>query len=188
MTQIGRALPRPNARRLVEGGGRYVADRAPARLLHAVFVRSPYAHAAITHIDLAAARAAPGVVAAYDGADMATQITPWVGVLTHMVGMRSPPQPALAVGRTHWAGEPVAMVLATSRALAEDAAELVVVDYDPLPPIADIEAALTSDQTSAGKSASMWARWTRPLPIRPIPWWNAASSLAATPASRWNPA
>jgi carbon-monoxide dehydrogenase large subunit len=145
MTQIGRALPRPNARRLVEGGGRYVADRAPARLLHAVFVRSPYAHAAITHINLAAARAAPGVVAAYDGADMATQIAPWVGVLTHMVGMRSPPQPALAVGRTHWAGEPVAMVLATSRALAEDAAELVQVDYDPLPPVTDMETALAAD-------------------------------------------
>lgn len=145
MTQIGRALPRPNARRLVEGGGRYVADRAPARLLHAVFVRSPYAHAAITHIDLAAARAAPGVVAAYDGTDMAAQITPWVGVLTHMVGMRSPPQPALALGRTHWAGEPVAMVLATSRALAEDAAELVMVDYAPLPPVTDMEAALAPE-------------------------------------------
>lgn len=145
MTQIGRALPRPNARRLVEGAGRFVGDLTPPRMLHAVFVRSPYAHAVITGMDLDAARAAPGVVAVYDGADMATQITPWVGVLTHMVGMRSPPQPALAVGRTHWQGEPVVMIVASSRALAEDAAELVTVDYDPLPPVTDMEAALAPD-------------------------------------------
>jgi len=145
MTQIGRVLPRPNARRLVEGAGRFVGDLTPPRMLHAVFVRSPYAHAVITGMDLDAARAALGVVAVYDGADMATQITPWVGVLTHMVGMRSPPQPALAVGCTHWQGEPVVMIVARSRALAEDAAELVTVDYDPLPPVTDMEAALAPD-------------------------------------------
>jgi carbon-monoxide dehydrogenase large subunit len=122
LRQIGRSVSRPNARRLVEGKGRYVADRSPARLLHSAFVRSPYPHAEILSIDLAAARAAPGVVAVYDGAEMAAEITPWSGVLTHMAGMRSPLQPALAVGRTHWQGEPVAMVVAASRALAEDAA------------------------------------------------------------------
>lgn len=142
---IGTSLPRPNARRLVEGRGRYVGDKTRPRMVHAVFVRSPHPHAEIRSVDLTAALAAPGVVAALDGAQMAERIAPWVGVLTHMTGMRSPPQPALAVGRTHWQGEPVAMILATSRALAEDAAALVDVDYAPLPAVTDMETALDPD-------------------------------------------
>lgn len=142
---IGQSIPRPNARRLVEGRGRYVADKTLPRMLHAAFVRSPHPHADILSVDLSPALAAQGVVAAYDGAMLAGMVTPWVGVLTHMTGMRSPPQPALAVGRTHWQGEPVAMVLATSRALAEDAAALVEVDYAPLPAVTDMEAALAPD-------------------------------------------
>lgn len=143
--QIGRGLPRPNARRLVEGKGRFVGDLRPSRMLHAAFVRSPHAHAVILAMDLSAARNAKGVIAVLSGADLSAHVTPWIGVLTHMAGMRSPPQPALAVGRTHWMGEPVAMVLATSRALAEDAAELVVVDYDPLSAVTDMEAATSAD-------------------------------------------
>lgn len=142
---IGQSIPRPNARRLVEGRGRYVADKTLPRMLHAAFVRSPHPHADILSVDLSPALVAQGVVAAYDGAMVAGMVTPWVGVLTHMTGMRSPPQPALAVGRTHWQGEPVAMVLATSRALAEDAAALVEVDYAPLPAVTDMEAALEPD-------------------------------------------
>ena len=145
MTQIGRGLPRPNARRLVEGKGRFVGDLRPSRMLHAAFVRSPHAHAVILAMDLSAARNAAGVIAVLSGADLSAHVTPWIGVLSHMAGMRSPPQPALAVGRTHWMGEPVAMVLATSRALAEDAAELVVVDYDPLSAVTDMEAAISAD-------------------------------------------
>ena len=141
-TFVGTSLPRPNARRLLQGKGRFVGDKVLPRMLHAAFVRSPHAHARILSVDLAAARALPGVVACYDGADIARQVVPFVGVLTHMTGMRSPPQPALAVGVSHWQGEPVAMVVAQSRAMAEDAAALVEVDYDPLPPVCDMEAAL----------------------------------------------
>jgi carbon-monoxide dehydrogenase large subunit len=142
---IGASIPRPNARRLLQGKGRFVGDKTLPRTVHAAFVRSPHAHARILSVDLSAARALPGVVACYDGADIARLVVPFVGILTHMTGMRSAPQPALAVGTSHWQGEPVAMVVAHSRALAEDAAALVEVDYDPLPPVCDMEAALAPD-------------------------------------------
>lgn len=140
--QIGRSIPRPNARRLLQGKGRFVADKTLPRMLHAAFVRSPHAHARILRVDLSAARAMPGVTAAYDGAEIASHVMPFVGILTHMTGMRSPPQPALACGVTHWQGEAVAMIVAQSRALAEDAAAMIEVDYDPLPAVCDMDEAL----------------------------------------------
>ena len=109
--QVGRSIPRPNARRLLQGKGRFVADKTLPRMLHAVFVRSPHAHARIVGLDLSAARGMPGVVAAYSGADISAHVVPFVGVLTHMTGMLSPPQPPLAVGVTHWQGEAVAMIV-----------------------------------------------------------------------------
>jgi carbon-monoxide dehydrogenase large subunit len=137
MSWIGQPLPRPNARRLLVGKGRYVDDKVLPRMVQAAFVRSPHAHARLLSVDLTAARAAPGVIAVWDGADIAADIEPFVGTLTHLAGMQSAPQPALAHGVTHWQGEPVAIVIATTRALAEDAAALVEVDYDPLPPVTD---------------------------------------------------
>jgi aerobic carbon-monoxide dehydrogenase large subunit len=142
---IGASVPRPNARRLLQGRGRFVDDKVLPRMVHAAFVRSPHAHARILSIDTKAARAMSGVVAVFDGEDMAKVITPWVAVLTHLSGMRSPPQPALARGVTHWQGEPVVMVVAQSRALAEDAAALVEVGYEPLPAVCDMETALAPD-------------------------------------------
>jgi carbon-monoxide dehydrogenase large subunit len=143
--QVGRSIPRPNARRLLQGKGRFVADKSLPRMLHAAFLRSPHAHARITSLDLSAARGMPGVVAAYSGTDIAAHVAPFVGVLTHMTGMQSPPQPALAVGVTHWQGEAVAMIVAQSRAEAEDAVAVVEVDYAPLPPVCDMETALDPD-------------------------------------------
>lgn len=142
---IGRSVTRPNAKRLLEGRGRYVDDMVLPRMLHAAFVRSPYAHARIISINVEQASQAPGVVAAYNGADLAKLITPWVGVLSHLKGLRSAPQPALAVDVARWQGEPVAMVVAASRAEAEDAAALVEIDYEPLPVACDMEAALDKD-------------------------------------------
>jgi carbon-monoxide dehydrogenase large subunit len=139
---IGRTVPRPNARRLAEGRGRFVDDLSFPRMVHAAFLRSPYAHARIVRIDAEAAKKAPGVAAVYGGADLLPHIEPWVGVLTHLKGLRSPPQPAVAVDVARWQGEPVAMVLAASRAEAEDAAALIEVDYEPLPVAADMERAL----------------------------------------------
>ena len=142
---IGRALPRPNLARLVQGRGQYVSDLVLPRMVHVAFVRSPHAHARIVGIDMDAAKRLPGVVAVVTGPDIAEICTPWVGVLTHLAGLKSAPQYPLATGRVRWQGEPVVAVAATSRALAEDAAEQIVVDYDPLPPVVDAAAALAPD-------------------------------------------
>jgi carbon-monoxide dehydrogenase large subunit len=111
-------------------------------MVHVAFVRSPYAHARILGIDTSAAKAAPGVVAVVTGKELAEVMTPWVGVLSHLKGLKSAPQHAIAVDRACWQGEAVAAVVARTRAEAEDAAELVAVEYEELEPIVDPEAAL----------------------------------------------
>ncbi|MEZ5657158.1 MAG: xanthine dehydrogenase family protein molybdopterin-binding subunit [Burkholderiaceae bacterium] len=143
---IGRSVPRPNARRLLAGRGQYVDDAQLPRMVHAAFLRSPHAHARIVSLDLSVARSMPGVVAVYDGADIARVVTPWVGVLTHMTGMRSPEQHALAIDVCRWQGEPVVMVVARSRALAEDALAAIEIEYAPLPAACDMERALEPDE------------------------------------------
>ncbi|MEM6634584.1 MAG: xanthine dehydrogenase family protein molybdopterin-binding subunit [Pseudomonadota bacterium] len=141
-TYIGRSVPRPDARRLSEGRGRYVDDKVLPRMVHAAFLRSVHAHAKITSIDLTEARAAPGVIAAWTGADLAEHVEPYVGVLSHLAGLRSAPQMPLAVDVARWQGEPIAMIVATSRAAAEDALALIDVDYEELPAVCDMETAL----------------------------------------------
>jgi len=140
---IGKSLPRPNAKRLLAGRGRFVDDIQLPRMLHAAFVRSPYAHARIVAIDAAEASAMPGVRRIATGADLAGLCEPWVGTLRHFKGMKSPPQFPLALDRVLWVGQPVVAILADSRALAEDAADRVVVDYEALDPVIGIEPALT---------------------------------------------
>src|SRR5438067_3684853 len=139
---IGRSVPRPNLARLTQGRGQFVSDITLPRMAHVAFVRSPHAHARIVSIDRATAQQAPGVIAAVTGAELAKVCTPWVGVLTHLKGLKSAPQHAIAVERACWQGEAVAAIVAKSRALAEDAAELVAVDYEPLAPVTDAETAL----------------------------------------------
>ncbi|MGZ3410499.1 MAG: xanthine dehydrogenase family protein molybdopterin-binding subunit [Xanthobacteraceae bacterium] len=139
---IGRSVPRPNLARLMQGRAQYVSDIALPRMAHVAFVRSPYAHAHINSIDAAAARKAPGVIAVVTGADLAKVITPWVGVLTHLKGIKSAPQHAIAVERAFWRGEAVCAVVARTRAEAEDACELVNVDYTELAPVTNAETAL----------------------------------------------
>jgi aerobic carbon-monoxide dehydrogenase large subunit len=139
---IGQPMPRPGARRLVQGRGTYVDDVALPGMLHIAFLRSPYAHARIAALDALAARSAPGVAAVVSGADLRQHYTPWVGVLTTQPGLRSAPQCALAVDRARWQGEPVAAVVARSRAEAEDAIELIDVRWEELPAVVDAEAAL----------------------------------------------
>jgi carbon-monoxide dehydrogenase large subunit len=139
---IGRSVPRPNLARLMQGRGQYVSDLVLPRMVHVVFVRSPYAHARILGIDRDAARAMPGVVAVVTGAELAAVCSPWVGVLSHLKGLKSAPQHALAVDVACWQGEAVAAVVADSRAAAEDAAEVVVIDYEELEPVTDMRTAL----------------------------------------------
>ena len=139
---IGRSVPRPNLARLTQGRAQYVSDMTLPRMAHAAFVRSPHAHARITRIDAAAAKKAPGVIAVVTGTELAKVITPWVGVLTHLKGIKSAPQHAIAVERACWQGEAVCAVMAKSRAEAEDACELVEVSYQELPAVTDAETAL----------------------------------------------
>ncbi|MFS8038594.1 xanthine dehydrogenase family protein molybdopterin-binding subunit [Xanthobacter sp. AM11] len=142
---VGRPLPRPNAKRLAAGRGNYVTDMKLPRMLHAAFVRSPFAHARIVRVDVAAARAAPGVALVATGADLAQLCTPWVGTLDHFKGMKSAPQLPLPLERVTWCGQAVVAIVAESRAAAEDAAELVEVEYEELPVLADLDTALAPD-------------------------------------------
>src|SRR5437016_5966776 len=139
---IGRSVPRPNLARLTRGRAQFVSDVTLPRMAHVAFVRSPYAHARLAAIDGAAARKAPGVIAVVTGAELAKVITPWVGVLSHLKGLKSAPQHAIAVERACWQGEAVCAVVAATRAEAEDACELVAIDYEALPAVTDAETAL----------------------------------------------
>jgi aerobic carbon-monoxide dehydrogenase large subunit len=139
---IGRSVPRPNLLRLTQGRGQYVSDITLPRMVHVAFLRSPHAHARIRSIDTAAAKKAPGVVAVVTGAELAQVITPWVGVLTHLKGIKSAPQHAIAIERACWQGEAVCAVVARSRAQAEDACALIAIEYEVLPAVTDAETAL----------------------------------------------
>ena len=139
---IGRSVPRPNLQRLTQGRGQYVSDVALPRMAHVAFVRSPHAHARIVKIVAETAKNAAGVIAVVTGAEIAKVMTPWVGVLTHLKGLKSAPQAPIAVERACWQGEAVCAVVARTRAEAEDACELIDVSYEQLAPITDPETAL----------------------------------------------
>ncbi|TCT04196.1 xanthine dehydrogenase family protein molybdopterin-binding subunit [Aquabacter spiritensis] len=139
---IGQPAPRPEAARLASGAGAYVDDVDLPRQLHAAFLRSPHPHAAILGHDATAARALPGVAAVLFWDDLAGVVTPLQTRHAGFPGLVSPPQPPLADRRVAYQGEPVALVLAASRALAEDALEAIAIDYAPLPAAADAATAL----------------------------------------------
>jgi carbon-monoxide dehydrogenase large subunit len=141
---IGKAVPRPNLERLMQGRGLYVSDMELPRMGHVVFLRSPHAHARIIGIDATEARRMPGVIAIVTGEELAAVITPWIGVLSHLKGLKSAPQNAIAIERVCWQGEAVAAVVATSRVMAEDAAEIVSVEYQELEAVTDMRTALDS--------------------------------------------
>lgn len=139
---IGKTVKRSNAKRLVQGRGAYVDDLELPRMVHVAFCRSPYAHADIVSIDKSEAEAVPGVVRVVTMDDMKDFCTPWVGVLDHLKGIKSAEQWPLANGKVFWQGEPVAAVVASTRAIAEDAAELIEIEFNELTPITNMETAL----------------------------------------------
>ena len=144
---IGQSVPRPNAARLLQGRGAFIDDLRFPRLAHVAFFRSPYAHARIKKLDFAKAAKSPGVMAVFDGPTVAEYCTPWVGVLAHLKGIKSPPQHAIAIGRACWQGEPVAAVVAESRSQAEDAVQLIEADWEELPAVVDMEDSLKNKTT-----------------------------------------
>jgi len=137
---VGQRIKRVEDRRLLTGRGRYVADFNPPGLLHIAFVRSQEPHARIRRIDASEARKIPGTVAVVTGEEMAAFAKPMRSIST-MASYKETNLPALALGKVRYVGEAIAAVVATSRYIAEDAAECVVVEYEPLPPVADVEAA-----------------------------------------------
>jgi carbon-monoxide dehydrogenase large subunit len=145
MRYVGTSVRRVEDPRILTGRGRFLDDHAPAGMVHAHFLRSPYAHARIERIDAAPARALPGVACVLTGRDLELLATPLRPPETG--GLRAPAHAALADDRVRFVGDPVALVVAASRALAEDAAELIEIDYAPLPPVATIDVALDPSST-----------------------------------------
>lgn len=150
---IGRAVPRVEDDRLLRGNGRYVDDIALPGGVEAAFLRSPHAHAHVESIDVKAALEAPGVVAVWTGEDVAglpamlnkeeLRTPPGLAEILNPT-VRMTPMPLLAGGTVLYVGQPVALVLAENRYLAEDALELIDVRYAPLPVLVDPEEALTA--------------------------------------------
>ncbi len=142
-TIIGESLRRKEDYRFLVGGGTYTDDIRLDRETHAVFVRSPHAHARIVRIDTGRARNAPGVIAVFTGEDTAAAhvgSVPCGWLITDVNGqpMKEPPHPPLAQGKVRHVGDQVALVIAETPALAKDAAELVEVEYEPLPAVAGL--------------------------------------------------
>ncbi len=140
---IGQSVPRANAQRLLQGRGAFTDDLRFPRLAHVAFFRSPYAHARIRRLDFAKASRQPGVIGVFDGRAVAEYCKPWVAVLAHLKGIKSPPQHAIAIERACWQGEACAAVVAESRSQAEDAVALIEAEWEELPVVVDMEAALS---------------------------------------------
>lgn len=139
---VGQSVTRVEDDRLLTGSGRYVADVDPPGVLHAAFLRSPLAHAHIKSIEVAAAKRAPGVVAVFTGADIALLTRPFPPFFM-LPGLYNPSFFAMSADRVRHVGDLVALVVAESRYAADDGLELIVVDYEPLPPVASIAQALS---------------------------------------------
>ncbi|MSO69695.1 MAG: xanthine dehydrogenase family protein molybdopterin-binding subunit, partial [Alphaproteobacteria bacterium] len=140
---VGKKFSRKEDHRLITGKGKYLADLSMPGMLHIVFVRSEHAHARIKSIDVSAARKLPGVVMVVTGEDIKNKIKsmPQPVVQPALVA-KYPRHWPLAVGKVKFHGEPIAAVVARDKYVAEDAAELVRAEYDPLPYIGDPEKAL----------------------------------------------
>ena len=151
---IGQSVSRFEDPRLLKGGGRYVGDMVLPGMVFGYVLRSPHAHARIRSIDTSKAKAAPGVLAVLTGADW--QASGW-GDLPVPGGLKRrdgsvfrPPYPALTPDRVRWVGDYVAFVVAETYHQALDAAELIAVDYEPLPAI------VSTAEASADGAPRVW--------------------------------
>src|SRR5260221_153855 len=140
---VGTRVKRREDPRLIRGAGTYVDDIALVGMQHLAFKRSDVAHGRIKSIDTIAAKAMDGVEAVFTGADIAALLAPMpIGT-----PFPSPDHRAVAVDTVRYGGEPVAVVVAADRYLARDAADAIVVTYDPLPAVVDVEQAMTGKPT-----------------------------------------
>jgi aerobic carbon-monoxide dehydrogenase large subunit len=147
VAEVGRARVRKEDARLITGRSRYTDSITPQGTLHISVVRSTFAHARITGIDASAARKAPGVLGVYTAADLGVEGVGLPCAWPITPDQKAPQRPLLASTAVHFAGEGVAVVLARTAAEAKDATELVEVDYEPLEPVLDMEAAVAEGAT-----------------------------------------
>ena len=136
---VGARVARVEDPRFLRGEARYIANITLPGMRHARFVRSPFAHARIIGVDTSGV---PAGVAVFTGEDWGA---PSIECTSRYEGFQPAPMPVLATGKVRYAGEPVAIVVAADPYLAEDAAEAVMVDYDPLPPVTTVDEALEVD-------------------------------------------
>ena len=141
---VGARVKRREDQRLLTGQGAYVDDHHPPGMLYAAFLRSPYAHAQVTQLDTSEAQTLEGVVSVVTGKDLVPLVKP-VRAASKMREYRETSFPPLAIDKVRHVGEAVAVVIAESRYIAEDAVERIVVEYDPLPTVADAEEAAKPD-------------------------------------------
>lgn len=137
---VGRRVKRTEDPRLIRGLAHYVDDIILPGTLHVAFVRSIFAHAKINGIDTSAAQTVPGVVAIYTGKDIAEKIGP-VPCASALPELKVPDHRVLATNKVYFVGHPIAAIVATDRYAARDAADLVMVDYEDLPVVTDVEEA-----------------------------------------------
>ena len=147
---IGQGVTREEDPRLLKGRGLFVNDVNLPDQSYAVVLRSPHAHADIRSIDTTAATALPGVLAVYTGEDVAADNLGVPGMPAKWMRpdgepMKYRPQPPLALGRVRYVGDPVALIVADTLAQAHDAAEAVLVDYNPLPSVTDTASTVDAD-------------------------------------------
>ena len=159
---IGASIKRSEDPRILTGRGRYVDDIKLPRMLHAAFVRSPMAHARLLSVDVSAARELPGVVAVLTGADLEAMTVPGPDPLLAMFAGPGPTPEfsLLATDKVRFVGDPVAVVVAESRYLAEDGCELVEAEYDDLPAV--VNAAFALDPSSPPLFANLGDNIARP--------------------------
>ena len=159
VTEIGRPRARKEDARLITGQTTWTDNIVLPGMVHAAFLRSPPAHARIRSVDVSAARGAPGVIAAFSGADFAAeqgslpcgwQVTP---------DMVIPAHPPMATEEVRYVGEIVACVVARDRYAAADALEAIDVDYEPLPPVLDMEAALAEGSPKVHEAGNKPFEW-----------------------------
>src|ERR1700689_4864479 len=143
--EFGRARLRKEDARLITGQTNWTDNIRLPGMLHVAFLRSPYAHARITSVNVNAARSEPGVIAAYSGADFAAEqgSLPCAWPVTPDIVM--PAHPSMAVDEVRYVGEAVACVVARDRYAAADALEAIAVEYETLEPVLDIRTALQDD-------------------------------------------
>ncbi len=157
--ELGRARLRKEDARLITGQTNWTDNISLPGMLHMAFARSPVAHAKITGVDLSAARNMPGVIAAFSGADLGAEqgSLPCAWPVTEDIVI--PPHPPMAVDEVRYVGEAVAVVVARDRYAAADAAAMVDVDYEPLPPVLDMRAALAEGSPKVHEAGNKSYEW-----------------------------